>query len=136
MKLVLEFKEPQKKAFTSPEEVFTQIQRINIDYSQEHFLVFFLNTRNKLIDYEVLFIGGTDKCLIDPKVLFRKALLKGAHNLIISHNHPSGELTPSDADVSVYKQLKKIGGMLGIDILDSVIFTEDKFYSFVSAGIN
>jgi len=81
-----------------PSDIFKNIRKINIDLSQENFLVFALDTKNKILKAEVLFKGGLARCCIDPKTIFRFALLQNAKSIIIAHNHPSGDLHPSDED--------------------------------------
>ena len=127
MEQILIFKE--NKGFTNAKEVFKSIQKINIDYSQENFLVLCLNTRNKLIHSEVVFKGGLNMSLVCPKTLFRKALLKNANSIIIAHNHPSNDLSPSNEDTEVFNMLKKIGDILDLKVLDSIIFNKKSFFS-------
>ena len=79
---------------TQPSDIFNKIKKINIDFKQENFIVLYLDTKNKLIKSEVLFKGGLNGCLIDPKTIFRNALLNNANSIIIAHNHPSGSLEP------------------------------------------
>ena len=86
MKQLLELKEPTG-AITSPAELFKKIRRIKIDYAQENFIAVFLDAKNRIIDSEILFKGGLNSCLIDPKTLYRRALLHNAHAIIVAHNH-------------------------------------------------
>ena len=127
MKQILILKE--NKGFTNPAEVFKNIQKIEIDYSQENFLILCLNTKNKLIHSEVIFKGGLNSSLVCPKTLFRKALLKNSNSVIIAHNHPSNDLKPSDEDKEVYNKLKEIGEILDLKVLDGIIFNEKEFFS-------
>ena len=112
-----------------PEDIFKNIEKINIDYLQENFLIFYLNTKNNVLGSEVLFKGGLNSCLIDPKVIFRKALINNSNSIIIAHNHPSNDLRPSEEDINGYKELKKIGRILDLNVLDSIIFNKTEFYS-------
>lgn len=114
--------------------LFTKIDKIKIDHAQENFLVFFLDNKLKLIDTEILFKGGINSCLIDPRIVFRRALLKNSCSIIIAHNHPSGDLSPSDEDKEVFDKLKEIGKILDLRVLDSIIFNKTKYYSLVEAG--
>jgi len=127
MKQILILKE--NKGFSNPSGVFKSIQKINIDFSQENFLILCLNTKNKLLYSEVIFKGGLNCSLIDPKTLFRKALLKNSNSIIIAHNHPSGDLKPSNEDKEVFNKLKEIGKILDLNVLDSIIFNKKDFYS-------
>jgi len=128
MKQILIIKEA-KGSIKSPEDLFSKIKKININFSQENFLVICLNTKNQIISSEVLFKGGLDACLIDPKIVFRYALLNNSNKIIIAHNHPSGNLSPSYEDKDVYNKLKLIGETLDLKVLDSIIFNEKEFYS-------
>ena len=119
----------ESRGFTNSTEVFKNIQKIKIDYSQENFLILCLDTKNKLIYSEVIFKGGLNASLICPKTLFRKALLKNSNSIIIAHNHPSNDLKPSHEDKEVFNRLKEIGEILDLKVLDSIIFNKKEFYS-------
>jgi DNA repair protein RadC len=88
-----------------------------------------MDSRKNVIDAKVLFSGGVDKCLIDARVIFREALLQNACAIALAHNHPSGNLRPSDADITVMYKLAEIGQNIGIELVDSIIFNEREFYS-------
>jgi len=128
MRRIIELKENPDRIFDA-KSIFNNIKKINIDYSQENFLVFFLNTKNVPLDVEVMFKGGLDACLIDPKTIFRKALLFNSSRIIVAHNHPSGDVSPSEEDIEVFNKLQEIGNMLGLDVLDSIVFNETSYYS-------
>lgn len=134
MKQILILKE--NKGFSSALEVFKDIQKINIDYKQENFLILCLNTKNKLIHSEVIFKGGLNACLICPKTLFRTALKYNSNSVIVAHNHPTGDLRPSDEDKKVFEQLKDAGNIIDIKVLDSIIFNKKEFYSLKEEGFN
>lgn len=114
---------------TSAIDLFEKIKKIDIDFSRENFIVFYLTQRNTIINSENVFTGAIDACVVDPRVIFRKALLNNAVRIILAHNHPSEELTPSDEDIEVAQTLKELGEKLDIKVLDSIIFSETKFYS-------
>jgi len=109
-------------------DIFKKIKKINIDYEQENFIIFFLDNQNQLIQSEVLFKGGLNACLIEPNTIFRKALIYNSNKIIISHNHPTGNLTPSYDDEDIYKRLKEAGNIINISVLDSIIFNKKEFY--------
>lgn len=130
MKEILILKEKKSiNNIQNSKDLFNKIQKINIDYSQENFLLVCLNTTNKILYTENVFKGGLNACLICPKTLFRKALLKNSNSIIIAHNHPSKNLNPSNEDIQIYKDLKEIGDILGLTVLDSIIFNKNEFYS-------
>ena len=125
---LLTLKETQG-AITSASKLFEKIGKINIDYSQENFILFYLDTKNKVIDSEVLFKGGLNSCVIDPKTIFRKALTYNANAVIMAHNHPSGDLNPSYEDIRAFENLRQAGEILLLKFLDSIIFNETQFYT-------
>jgi len=114
-------------------DIFKNIKEMNIDYAQENFIVFFLDSKNKIINAEVLFKGGLNSCLIDPKTIFRIALLHNSNGIIVAHNHPSGDLTPSDEDKNIYESLQMSGEFLDLRCMDSIIFNEKEYYSMNSS---
>ena len=111
-------------------DVFKNIKKINIDYTQENFILICLNSKNNIIKSEILFKGGLTSCIVCPKILFRKALINNSNAIIVAHNHPSNDLTPSDEDRKVYNKLKIIGNELNLKVLDNIIFNEKEFYAF------
>ncbi len=128
MKQVFILKEPQKN-IKQPSDLFKNIKNIYINYDQENFLLFCLDTQSIIIHVEILFKGGLDACLTDPKVIFKTALEHNAQSIIIAHNHPSGSLKPSIDDKKVYKRIKEAGDLLALKCLDSIIFNKTEFYS-------
>jgi len=110
-------------------ELFEKIKKIDIDYSKESFIVFTLDTKNRVIDWYIISIGILDASLIHPREVFRNAIKDNAKSIIIAHNHPSGILIPGDADKEVTKGLKDAGEILGIQVLDHIIFSEIAFSS-------
>lgn len=129
MKEIFVLKESKTHKVSTPRDLFKKSQKVNVDQKQENCIIFYLDSRNKIIDSEVLFKGGINACLIDPKVIFRKALLKGAVNLAMAHNHPSGDLKPSDEDKRTFSKLQNMARSLDLDFIDSIIFNETSFYS-------
>ncbi len=117
------------KGVQNANDIFKNIKKINIDYKQENFIVFYLDTKNKIIDNEVLFKGGLNACLICPKTIFRNALKHNSDKIIIAHNHPSGDLIPSYEDREVFKKLSEAGEIIDLQVLDSVIFNKKEYYS-------
>ena len=132
MNQIFTLKEPKNK-INQPLDLFKNIEKINIDYNQENLLLFCLNTKNQVIHSEIMFKGGLNSSIIDPKTLFRKALTHNSNSIIIAHNHPSGNLKPSIEDSRVFENIKKVGEILTIKCLDSVIFNENEFYSMAEA---
>ncbi len=97
---------------------------------REHFVVFYLDTQNCLIERQTISIGTLNSSLVHPREVFEPALLFHAANIIIAHNHPSGELEPSSEDIEVTKRLVQAGKIIGIDILDHIILAKNSYFSF------
>ena len=100
----------------------------------ESFYILMLNRANKVLGYRCISQGGVSGTVVDPKAIFQAALLCNASSLILSHNHPSGTLTPSEADERITKKLKAAGEFLEIAVLDHLIIGDDTFYSFADEG--
>jgi len=120
---------------TSSKLVFDMMQPIIGELLHEEFWVLFLNNSNKVISKAQLSKGGLTGTVVDVRMVFRLALENGATGLILCHNHPSGNLQPSQADKEITKRLKLAGESLDVKVLDHLIITETKYYSFVDEGI-
>lgn len=106
----------------------------NLEY-KEYFYALYLSKSNMIIGYSRISEGGLSGTVADPKMVVQNALLCNASSVIISHNHPSGELTPSGADMAITKKIKQGCEFLDIQLLDHVIITRDKYYSMADEGI-
>ena len=101
----------------------------------EEFKIVLLNRANKVLAISTLSQGGTASTIVDPKLLFATALKLKASSLILAHNHPSGELQPSQADISMTNKLIEGGKVLDIPILDHLIVSSNGYYSFGDEGL-
>ena len=120
---------------TSSKIVFEIMQPIIGELSHEEFWVLFLNNSNKVILKAQLSKGGISGTIVDVRLVFKLALENAATGLILCHNHPSGGLKPSDSDKQITKKIKQAGDNLDVKVLDHLIITETKYYSFVDEGI-
>lgn len=102
---------------------------------QEEFKILLLNRANNVLGIYNLSKGGTTGTVVDAKLVFSVALKCNASSIIIAHNHPSGNLTPSEADKTITNKLKQAGKLLDIALLDHLIVTKDNFYSFLDEGL-
>ena len=118
-----------------PKDVVALISPKLAGQKREHLIGIFLNSRKKVLKEEVIFIGTLDASLIHPREIFKIALEEGAAAIILAHNHPSGELKPSDEDIKITKDLIKAGKLLGIDFLDHLIICGKKYFSMREKGI-
>jgi DNA repair protein RadC len=101
-----------------------------IDRDKEHYYAIHLNTRSKVTLIEVVSVGTLQSSLVHPRETFRRAIAEGSASIIIAHNHPSGEVDPSDNDTQVTKLMFDAGEIIGIDVLDHVVFSDSKAFSF------
>ncbi len=105
------------------------------DYQHEVFAVVFLNRANKINHFEVLSSGGISHTIVDPRIIFKKALDVKATSVVLCHNHPSGNLKPSRADEELTQKLKNAGKLLDILVLDHLIVSDEGYYSFADEGM-
>lgn len=96
----------------------------------EEFKVILLNTSNRVLGIVDISVGGVQGTLADPKIIFSVALKTNSSKLILAHNHPSGNLNPSDADKRLTEKLKEGGKLLDIEVCDHLIITKHNYYSF------
>jgi DNA repair protein RadC len=119
----------------SSSTVFELLQPILGELPHEEFWILYLNNSNKIIDKLPISKGGITGTLVDVRVTLRKALELGATSLILAHNHPSGNLNPSEADKQLTTKLKIAAESIDIKVLDHLIVTEKSYFSFADEGL-
>ena len=119
---------------SKPEDAIVLMQEIIGDMADEYFAAVFLNTMNKPLDFIIAGIGSVEHALIEPSTVIKGALLQNAPKTILFHNHPSGDLKPSTADIASTQRLVLAGKLNQVEILDHVIVTGDGYYSFAESG--
>ena len=102
---------------------------------REHFIAITLDGASRVINTHIISIGTLNQSLVHPREIFYKAIQDKAAAIIIAHNHPSGQLSPSRADTQVTTRLKEAGNLIGINIVDHIILTPDGYYSFQDEGL-
>ncbi len=114
------------------EKVFQDVLALEdpIEQDKEHFYVMHLTIRNQIKMVELVNVGVLTFSPVHPRETFRRAAMAGSAAIIIAHNHPSGEADPSDEDTKLTKHIFEVGKILGIDMLDHIIFTKDRYFSF------
>lgn len=123
--------EPQKKVqIKASSDAYNIMKPHLLDLSHEEFWAIFLNRSNQVIRTELISSGGVSGTLVDAKILFKKALEHTACSVILAHNHPSGNLSPSRQDIDLTKRLTEAGKALDIPVLDHLIFTDQDYFSF------
>ncbi|REG98176.1 RadC family protein [Flavobacterium aquicola] len=120
---------------TSSKAVFEIMHPIIGELSHEEFWVLFLNNSNKILFKTQLSKGGMTGTMVDVRIVFKIAFEQNATAIILTHNHPSGKLQASDADIQITKKIKTAGQQLDIPVLDHIIITENGYYSFADEGI-
>ena len=123
------------KKISSSKMIFELMQPIIGELPHEEFWVLYLNRSNKVLSKSQQGKGGITGTLVDVRLVFKTALELGATSLILCHNHPSGRLTPSEADKQITKKLKIAGQNMDIQVLDHIIVTENDYFSFVDNEI-
>jgi len=118
----------QKPEILTPEDVWKLCADIR-NSKKEHFVAFYLDTQSKLIERQIISIGTLNASLVHPREVFEPAVALHAASLIVAHNHPSGDLEPSDDDTAVTKRLAESGKILGIELIDHIIVTSAGFTS-------
>jgi len=103
------------------------------DRKQEHFLTTSLNGNNEIIATRVVSVGLVDRSVVHPREVFAEPITDRAAAIVIAHNHPNGSLNPSHQDEAVTRRLVKAGILLGIPVLDHLIFTHNDYYSFAES---
>ena len=118
------------KVIKSPKDVFAQCKEFK-GMAKELFKVFLLDSNNAIISSEIVSIGTLNLSIVHPREIFKLAILKSANSIILAHNHPSGNIEPSEEDIKVTEMLRKAGELLGIKVLDHVIVSGklDKYTS-------
>lgn len=116
-------------------EVFRAVLNMSdvIDREKEHLWVMGLNIRNKIIYIECVSMGIISETLVHPREVFKRSILNNASSILICHNHPSQEASPSDNDFKTTKQLTQAGEIIGIKVLDHIIITQNSYYSITNA---
>lgn len=122
-------KNKKSQILLKPKDVWDEMKDLR-DNKKEHFVVFYLDARNQEIKREIISIGNLTANLVHPREVFEPAIQNSAAQVILCHNHPSGNSEPSEEDLIVTKRLVEAGKILGIEVIDHVIVAKDEFTSF------
>jgi DNA repair protein RadC len=125
----------QRKSIRSSKEAFECIYAKASDLGYEKFWIILLDQAQQIIRINEISEGGITGTVADPKKIFRMALESGASNIILCHNHPSGQLRPSQADIQLTEKIYSSGILLDINVLDHIIVGYDSYYSFADNGL-
>lgn len=119
----------QSALILSPKDVWDELRDIR-DHKKEHFIIFFLDSRNQEIKREIVSVGSLNTNLVHPREVFEPAVRYLAAQIVVAHNHPAGDSSPSQEDLEITKQLVGAGKILGIELKDHVIVSKTDFFSF------
>lgn len=133
LELAKRLQEKEKPEILSPQDIWKLCQDIK-DSKKEHFVAFYLDTQNRIIERQIISIGTLNASLVHPREVFEPAVSLHAASIIVAHNHPSGDTKPSDEDIGVTKRISEAGNILGIKLLDHVIVSKTGFTSLKEAG--
>jgi DNA repair protein RadC len=125
----------KKRKITHASDVYEEMRPYLADKAHEEFWILLLSRSNEVLRPVLVSIGGMSGTVADPKVIFKHALEHSASSLILVHNHPSGNLNPSQADKELTRQLQQGGKLLDIPIIDHVIFTDRGYFGFADEGL-
>lgn len=126
----------EKRKITSPSDAEILCRNFLDDSDREKLIAISLDTKNQPTNINVVSIGSLNSSIVHPREVFKLAILSNANSIIISHNHPSGDPTPSREDINITKRLKECGELIGINLIDHIIIgDEGSFTSLKEKGI-
>ncbi len=115
--------------FLKPDDVCKELKDI-CGHKKEHFIIFFLDSRNQEIKREVISVGSLNANLVHPREVFEPAIKNLAAQVILAHNHPSGDPEPSEDDLELNRRLVEAGKILGIEVMDHIVVSKSGYFSF------
>jgi len=125
----------QRVVIKTPEDAAGLVMEEMRHLDREHFRALLLNAKNQVIGQEVISIGTLNSSTVHPRELFKNAIKRSAAAIILIHNHPSGDPSPSREDIEVTRRLIEVGHLIGIEVLDHLIIGDNKFNSFRAKGL-
>jgi DNA repair protein RadC len=122
------------RRISSPQTAYNLFREILGDVDREHFIVMCLDIKNQPTCIQTVHIGSLNASIVHPREVLKSALLSNSASIIVAHNHPSDDCTPSPEDISVTKRLKEAGEIIGIELMDHLILGTDSFISLKEKG--
>ncbi|MFA4992445.1 MAG: DNA repair protein RadC [Candidatus Omnitrophota bacterium] len=120
--------------YLSPEDIWQELKDIR-GHKKEHFIILYLDSRNQEIKREIISIGSLNTNLVHPREVFEPAVKHLASQVVLAHNHPSGDNEPSEDDLTLNKRLVEAGKILGIEVIDHIIIAKSGYLSFKEKGL-
>jgi len=121
------------KRFTSPQQIYEMFADLRQE-AKEHFIALHLDGKNRISCFDRVSVGSLNQSIVVPRELFKTACISSAAALILIHNHPTGDTTPSSEDLNITRRIKEAGELMGIKLLDHIIIGES-YMSFVERGL-
>ena len=128
------FTDEPKRKIRSPADVYSLLYPKMREHKRERLVALLLDTKNHVLREEVISIGSLNANIVHPREVFKAALMESCASVILSHNHPSGDPTPSKEDIAVTEKLVEGGKLLGIDVLDHVVIGDGRYVSLKDEG--
>jgi len=128
------FIEEPKRKISSPKDVYALMYPKMREQKKEKFITLYLDTKNQILKEEVISIGSLNASIVHPREVFKSALMESSASVIMIHNHPSGDPSPSREDIMVTEKLIEGGKLLGIDVLDHIIIGDGRYVSLKDEG--
>ena len=125
----------ERTTITSPLDAAALLLEEMRHLNQEHFVILLLNTKSQVIRKETITIGTLNSALVHPRELFKPAIRHSANSIIMAHNHPSGDPTPSTEDINITKSLVETGKLIGIQVLDHLVIGDNGYTSMKEKGL-
>ena len=119
--------------FTAPQQVFETFNFLRNE-TKEHFFALHLDGKNRILCIDLVSVGSLNQSIVHPRETFKNSLLSSAASIILIHNHPTGDPSPSSEDIAITRRLKEVGELVGIKVLDHIIIG-DSYISFVERGL-
>ena len=120
--------------YTAPQQVY-QAFRFLMEETKEVFLTLHLDGKNRIICVDLVSVGSLNQSIVHPREVFKTALLSNAAAVLLIHQHPTGDPSPSSEDIAITRRLKEAGEILGLKVLDHIIIGEGEYLSFVERGL-
>lgn len=128
------FTKDSKTKINSPEDVYRYLYPGMRELKKEYFIELCLDTKNQILRRDTISVGSVNANIVHPREVFKAALIESATSIIVAHNHPSGDPTPSREDIELTKKLVESGKILGINVVDHVIIGDGRHFSMKEAG--
>ena len=125
----------ENKNISCPNDIYKVVKEYLSGVDREHLVLVTLDTKNNITSISTVSIGSLNQSIVHPREVFKQAILSNASSIILAHNHPTGDSSPSKEDINITNRIKECGKILGIDLLDHLILGDDNYVSLREKGI-